>query len=203
MLFQIFMIGSVAGFLIEGVWSLIKSGHWEHHSATIWGPFCIIYGAGAVLTYALSYILRKRNVFVQIAAYMLAGSLVEYFFSFFQEMFFGSVSWDYSSHFLNIGGRVSLKMTLIWGVLGILFAKVIFPYLLHLILKLKGKAAYAVTWILIIFMVVNLAATCLTVTRWRTRQNDIPPGNKVEEIVDSIYNDAKMEQLFPNMNFIN
>lgn len=200
--FWIFMTGSVAGFVFEGIWSVIKKGNWEHHSATIWGPFCIIYGVGAVLAYALSYILRKQNVFMQFAAYLVAGSLVEYFFSLFQELCFGSVSWDYSAHFLNIGGRVSLKMTLIWGALGVVFAKFIFPHIMPLILSLKGNTAYTVTWILIVFMAVNLISTSLTVMRWRTRQNGAAPGNKVEQIVDSFYGDTKMEQLFPNMCFI-
>lgn len=199
--FWIFMTGSVAGFMFEGIWSIIRRGHWEYHSATIQGPFCIIYGAGADLVYLLSYILRKQNVFMQFATYLIAGSLVEYFFSLFQELCFGSVSWDYSAHFLNIGGRVSLKMTLIWGVLGILFAKFIFLHLMPLILSLKGNAAYTATWILIVFMAVNLIFTSLTVTRWRTRQNGVAPGNKVEQIIDSFYGDTKMERLFPNMCF--
>ena len=201
-LFWTFIVGSVAGFVFEGTWSIIKTGHWEHHAATLWGPFCIIYGAGAVLVYSISYILRKRNTVVQFATYMIAGSLVEFFFSLLQEKWFGSVSWNYSSHFLNIGGRVSLKMTLIWGVIGIIFAKFVFPYLGRLIMKFKGKGANAVTCILVAFMIVNLAATSLAVTRWRMRLNGAEPKNQIEQILDSTYNDTKMERLFTNMNFL-
>ena len=35
---------------------------------------------------------------------------------------FGSVSWDYSAHLLNLGGRVSLKMALMWCALGVAIA---------------------------------------------------------------------------------
>lgn len=35
---------------------------------------------------------------------------------------FGGVAWDYSAHLLNPGGRVSLKMALMWGATGVAIA---------------------------------------------------------------------------------
>ena len=45
-LFWLFFLGSIAGFVLEGLWRIILVGHWENHSATVWGPFCIVYGIG-------------------------------------------------------------------------------------------------------------------------------------------------------------
>ncbi len=50
----IFIIGSMAGFLLEGIWCVIRTGMWENHSATLYGPFCIIYGIGAAALYVIS-----------------------------------------------------------------------------------------------------------------------------------------------------
>lgn len=105
-LFWLFMLGSVVGFILEGLWCILLQGHWEHHSATVWGPFCIIYGIGAVAVYLLSVVLKNQNLLVQFAAFTVSGAAVEYFGSLFQELCFGSVSWDYSEHILNLGGRV-------------------------------------------------------------------------------------------------
>ena len=117
-LFWLFMFGSVAGFVLEGLWCVLTDGRWESHTATVWGPFCIIYGIGAVAVYLLSGLLKGRSLPVQFAAFTLSGAAVEFFGSLFQELCFGSVSWDYSAHLLNLGGRVSLKMALMWGAMG-------------------------------------------------------------------------------------
>lgn len=117
-LFWLFMLGSVAGFVLEGLWCVLCKGHWEHHSATVWGPFCLIYGIGAVAVYLLSVVLKSKNLLVQFGVFTVYGAAVEYFGSLFQELCFGSVSWDYSEHMLNLGGRVSLKMAFMWGGAG-------------------------------------------------------------------------------------
>lgn len=200
-LFWLFVIGSVAGFLIEGLWAAFKTGHWEHHAATIWGPFCVIYGIGAVAVYILSYIFQKQNMAVQFTIYMLAGSIAEYFASLLQELIFGSVSWNYSSHFLNIGGRVSLIMALLWGALGILFAKIILPKLDFLLDKLAGKNTKIITLALVIFMAVNLTATSYAVLRWQQRLNNTAADSRIAVVFDHYYGNEKMEYLLPNMIF--
>ena len=53
-LFWMFVFGSVTGFLLEGVWSAWRFGAWANHSATVWGPFCIVYGAGMVAVYLVA-----------------------------------------------------------------------------------------------------------------------------------------------------
>ena len=201
-LFWLFMVGSVLGFVLEGLWSMIKVGHWEHHAAVIWGPFCIIYGTGAVVSFLTSQLLSGKNLLLQFGACFLSGALVEYFFSLFQELFFGSVSWDYSKHFLNIGGRVSLKMALIWGMLGVLFVRFLFPPLKQSFEKLNGKKGALLCGILTVFMILNLAATSVVVTRWQRRQENIQPNNGIERAADYIYGDEKMEWMFPNMRFV-
>lgn len=200
-LFWLFMIGSVLGFVLEGLWCLIKTGHWEHHVATIWGPFCIIYGIGAVAAFLISQLLSGKHVILQFGAFFLSGALVEYFSSLFQESCFGSVSWDYSEHFLNIGGRVSLQMALIWGILGVLFMRFLFPLLKRALEKLNRKVSVLLCWIVTVFMVINLVATSAVVTRWQSRLDDASPSNSIERAIDYIYGNEKMERLFPNMQF--
>ena len=77
-LFWLFLAGSVAGFFLEGIWCVFTKGHWEHHSATVWGPFCIVYGIGAVLVYLLSAVLKGRNLPLQFLLFSASGAAVEY-----------------------------------------------------------------------------------------------------------------------------
>ena len=200
-LFWLFLFGSIAGFLFEGVWCVFRKGHWENHSALVWGPFCIVYGIGAVAVYLLSGCLDKKNWPLQFLAFSLSGGMVEYFTGLFQELVFGSVSWDYSKHWLNIGGRVSLKMALLWGVLGILFVHFIYPHLRRLLNKIRGQTVKITCVILTIFMAVNILVSSAAVLRWRERTNNMPPSNQTEELLDRFYEDETMETIYPNMRF--
>ena len=35
----LFVGGSVIGFVLEGLWHILRVGTWESHTATVWGPF--------------------------------------------------------------------------------------------------------------------------------------------------------------------
>lgn len=200
-LFYLFLFGSVFGFVFEGLWCIIKVGHWENHSALVWGPFCIVYGFGAVAIYLFSCWLDKKNIFAQFTVFSVAGAVVEYFTSLFQELIFGSTSWNYSHHPFNIGGRVSLQMAAVWGVLGVLFVLFLYPHLRNLLEKLHGKIVTVSSLVLSIFMVANVAVSGLAVLRWSERQQDFQPSNKIEEILDTYYDDETMEQIYSNMKF--
>ena len=130
-LLWLFITGSLMGFVMEGVWHFLRKGTWGFRVATLWGPFCIIYGVGAVAMYLIALTVEHKRPFVQFLAFALVGSAVEYLSSLFQEAAFGTVSWNYSHHRINIGGRISLQMTIIWGVIGMALMYGILPLLLR------------------------------------------------------------------------
>ena len=202
-LFWLFLFGSVTGFVLEGLWCVLRLGYWESHTATVWGPFCIIYGIGTVVIYLLSFLLQERGPVFHFLLFTLAGGAVEYFGSLFQEAALGSVSWQYDHHALNIGGRVSLKMALLWGVLGILFVKAVFPFLRKLLDKMQGRGWQIACGVLTVFMAVNLVVTSAAITRWRTRDEEPRPSNAAVQWLDEHYDDQAMERIFPNMEFTN
>ncbi len=197
-LLWLFVGGSVIGFILEGLWHILRTGSWESHTATVWGPFCLIYGIATALLYILSDCLDRFNIPIQFLIYGAIGSLIEYFGSLFQELIFGFSSWDYSDHFLNIEGRVSIWMTLLWGALGTLFAKLIFPHFRRVLHKMRGKSWDIAAIAVAIFMAVNLFFTAMTVLRWSERQKDFPASNIWEEYADARYGDDKMQNIFPN-----
>ena len=199
--FFLFLIGSILGFVLEGLWRVIRFGHWENHSALVWGPFCIVYGFGALIVYLLSHPLREKGLAVQFIAFSIAGSAVEYGTSYLQELIFGSTSWDYSHHLFNIDGRISLQMAAIWGILGILFIKLLYPMLCRVMAKAQGKQPAIISFALSVFMLADFAVSGLAVLRWAERQNSAPPANGVEVWLDETYNDEKMSSIYCNMRF--
>lgn len=200
-LFILFIFGSVAGFLVEGISHIIKAGTWENHAAVVWGPFCIIYGVGLLVVYILACFLSSSSTLRLFAAFTLSGTVIEYFASLIQEMWLGSASWDYSGHFLNIGGRVSLQMALFWGVLGLLFVWFLYPPLQYVLGRIHGKWLNCACVVLSVFMAVNLLVTAAALTRWTARQNGEQASTFIEFALDRHFDNATMTDLFPNMIF--
>ena len=200
-LFWIFFIGCFAGVIIEMIWCFIRTGHIENRVGLIWGPFNLVYGLGAL---ALSYCLykyRNRSPFYSFAGGFVVGSIIEYFCSLFQEMVFGSTSWDYSHMPFNIDGRICLLYSIFWGILGVLWIKEIYPRLGRSILKIPNKVGKGLTWALLVFMLIDSLASGLVVYRWSKRVEGIAPQNSLERIIDQSYPDKTMEWLFPNLEF--
>lgn len=201
-MFWLFMLGNVLGVILEGVWCLVRYGHWETHVVTIWGPFCLIYGIGAVGFYLGSILLSDKRVLTQFIAFAVIGTIVEYACSVLLEYGLHMRAWDYSSHFGNIAGRVSLRMALIWGALGVVFSHLFVPLLQKGFALLEGKpwriAAICVT----VFMIINIILTAVCLVRWKDRHEGIPPRNKVEAFIDETYPDHKMETRFCEWSFL-
>lgn len=202
-LFWLFLAGSLLGFVMEGVWHFLRTGAWGFRVATLWGPFCVIYGVGAVAMYLIALSVEKKPPLVQFAAFALAGSAVEYLSSLFQEIFFGTVSWDYSHHFLNLGGRISLQMTLLWGILGMALMYGILPLLLRLFNRMHLSSRTVLCRAAAAFMCVNLLATSIALMRWQERVcfNE-PASNAIEAYMDRRWPDERMRERFPNMVFV-
>lgn len=200
-LFILFLFGSVAGFFLEGVWHTLKTGTWESHSAVVWGPFCIIYGVGLLVVYVLTYFLSGYSTPKQFVLFSFSGTVIKYFSSLIQEVWFGSKSWDYSDHFLNIEGRISLQMSLIWGALGLLFVWFLRPMLQSFLDIAHGKWLNCICIILSFFMVVNLLVTSVALNRWKNRQNGEAAMTAIELAVDRWFDNTTMTNRFPNMTF--
>lgn len=201
-LFWLFLCGSVAGFVLEGLWCMIERGAWESHSATIWGPFCVIYGFGAAAIYLFAAVLKGKGRLIQFVLFSIAGTLVEYFGSLFQEIVYHSATWDYSDHFMNLDGRVSLPMSLIWGALGIVLARYVFPPFVRLLEKMEGRFWSFACIALSVFMAVNLLLSSSAIIRWRDRAtNHFPAANVFEQYLDETFNNDFMKKTYPRMRF--
>lgn len=131
-MFWLFMFGNVLGVLLEGTWCKLCFGHWETHVVTIWGPFCLIYGIGAVMFYISGEIVRStgfRGVLARFFLISVVATVFELACGLLLEYGMGMKAWDYSKSFLNYKGLICLKMTVLWGVGGVIFAYLVIPKL--------------------------------------------------------------------------
>lgn len=202
-LFLICFIGSFAGVIVELLWCLIRNGYVESRSGLVYGPFNLLYGAGAVaLTLAL-YKYRNRNATISFFGGMLVGSVLEYVVSWGQETFLGSRSWDYSQIPFNLNGRICLLYSVFWGILGVVWMKIIYPSMANIILQIPNKIGKVITWVLCVFMIFNIAVTIVSTYRWSQRVAGNPADNIFEKFIDERFPDERMEKIFANMKFSN
>ena len=57
----LFLVGSVAGLILEQVWMFVTEGLTEGRYGLVWGPFSPLYGVGAVLLTLICLRMRKRE----------------------------------------------------------------------------------------------------------------------------------------------
>lgn len=119
-----FIIYSFLGWCLESVYKSILQKKIVN-SGFLYGPFCPMYGIGAILMLALGGI--SSNVVVIFIIGFLLFSIWEYIVAVILEKLFKTKYWDYSGLKFNIKGRVCLKNSIYWGILGVLLILVIYP----------------------------------------------------------------------------
>ena len=216
-----FIIYSVLGYIIETIYGMITKGVWESRQSFLYGPFCGIYGLGAVIMIVCLHKFPKKFNTLFIGGFIV-GSVVEYVVSLVGEMLLGVKWWDYSNMPLNINGRICVYFSIFWGFLGIYLIASLNPRVDKIIDWIKGKfktykALKTFVMTVFILLMIDCIATGFAIEFFLVRmivKNDIDVADKelVIEQYDKIYGneklsnfiytfwgDKKMIRTFPNL----
>jgi uncharacterized membrane protein len=219
------VIYSFLGYLVEVLYGLITKGVIESRQSFLYGPFCAIYGFGAI---CMILPLKKINSSNRITTFLISGvigCIVEYLVSWFGETFMHVKWWDYSSYFLNINGRVCLYFGIFWGILGLLLMEIINPRVDAIIDVVKEKTSlrkqYALVILTNLFLVIDCAATIVATDFYQTRvihdndidvrfkdyyedhYQDIYGNEKVKNRIEVTWGNDFMIKTFPNLKIVN
>lgn len=215
-----FIIYSFLGYIIETLFGIATKGLWESRQSFLYGPFCGIYGMGAVTIILFSKYFNKNNFTLFIGGFII-GSITEYIVSFLVEIMMGTRWWEYSDRILNVNGRICLMFSIFWGVLTLFLVKYFNPQIDKLIEKIKEKGSIKVlkiaVLIITIFLVIDCIITCYAQKQFINRmivENGIEVENKQEiiesyektynnkflsDFINTFWDDRKMIRTFPNM----
>ena len=215
-----FIIYSVAGFAIETIFGLITKGVIESRKSFLYGPFCAIYGVGAVIMIPSLQRFKKNNYTLFIGG-MLIGSLVEYLISLIGEFIFHIKWWDYSGMPFNINGRICIAFSFFWGILAIYLMSHFNPLVDKLINKMKEKISPKILKtgvILVIFLIfIDFLITSFALKMFFTRvvteynielseQNEyilecteLYKNENIKNFTLKYFSDEKMLKTFPNI----
>ena len=198
-IFWVFFSSALIGDIIETIYCRITGGVWMSRSSVLYGPFSIVWGIGAVvLTLILSKFAKKEDRYIFVVG-ALIGGVYEYMCSVFTEIFLGTTFWDYSWMPLNIGGRTNVLYMCFWGILSVVWIKLIYPKMSSMIEKIPALPGKIITWILVAFMICNALLSAMAMVRYTGRQEGKVAGNVIEEFLDTNYEDAMIEKVWPNM----
>ena len=198
----IFLISAFLGDVIETIFCRVVYGVWMSRSSVLYGPFSIVWGLGAVvLTLVLSRIAHRSVGFIFLVGALLGGGY-EYLCSVFTEVVFGTKYWDYSWMRFHIDGRTNLLYMIFWGLLSVAWMKGIYPRLDMWIEKMPLRIGRALTVIALAFMIGNIVISSMAVLRYIQRQEGVASVNAIEAMLDRLYEDERIERVWPNMMLI-
>lgn len=118
MIINAFFLYSFLGWVMECIVIRREKGVWENRGF-VHSPFCIIYGFGAILGYALLRPFSHNLVLLYVVGALMA-TLFEYLTARLMLRLFGNLWWDYSNKPFNYRGILCLESTLGWGLISLL-----------------------------------------------------------------------------------
>ena len=191
--FLLFMIYSVAGWVLEVTCKLIEYKRFINRGFLI-GPYCPIYGWGAV---AITFLLYRYSYDPLILFFMtlLTCSILEYATSWVMEKLFKARWWDYSKRKFNVDGRVCLGTMIPFGIFGMILTYVTNPLIISGLDKVNPTTLNIIAIVLlVIYLVDNVISsivifgfrkTTVQVGREGKQDNTEQITKKVREILSS------------------
>lgn len=152
--FLLFFIYSVIGWIVESTFVSIQTKKIVNRGFLI-GPYCPIYGVGAVgmILYLEQY---KNNIITVFLLAVIICSILEYFTSYIMEVLYKTRWWDYSDKKFNLNGRICGENALLFGLGGIIIIYIIHPLLTSKLILLNKTFLLIMT---IIFFIIFLTDT--------------------------------------------
>lgn len=200
--FWVFLIAGVAGDLIEVVFWLVTRGELTSRSSLLYGPFSIVWGAGAVLLTLVFHRMDDQSTGRIFMTGTVLGGVYEYICSWLQEALFGACFWDYRHLPLNLNGRVNLVFCLFWGAVAIVWVRAAYPALcafVRRIPRLRGRRLAALAAAFLIFStVLSAAALC----RMDQRREGVPALSAAARFLDERFPDSVLHARYPNMGIL-
>lgn len=138
---------------IGWIWEVCLYLVTEHtfvNRGTLIGPWLPIYGAGGLFLFILLYRMKSHPVRVFLLSVTIC-SVLEYFCSWFLEKLWHIRWWDYSHHFANFNGRISLITSIGFGIGALLLIYLLIPWFERIYEKISPNARKAVG-ILLLFL---------------------------------------------------
>ena len=146
--FLYFLAYSVLGWCYEVFLEVVVYLWGFSNRGFLWGPYCPVYGFGALLLLlCLRGVMKRRLLWgrvcvtpaVVFVAIVVLTTVLELLTSYLLEWTTGGWLWDYSSYTIQFEGRICLSASLRFGVAGMLVLYVLQPLLERAVTRLGER----------------------------------------------------------------
>ena len=154
-----FTIFAVMGYFVEAVNSLLRKGSLSNRGF-LFGPYLPIYGFAAVIMVVILQNLPSDNLWLIFLSAMVMGAMLEYATSFLLEKIFHLRWWDYSkSDKLNLNGRICLRNSIAFGIVGCLFKFLLLPAANNAIDLMPKWLQITIAFVMLVVYAIDLVAS--------------------------------------------
>lgn len=184
---MIFFIYSIVGWFMESTIASIDTKKIQNRGM-LFGPWCPIYGIGAVSITIFDKIIHLNYIYVFLIC-AIGASIIEYFIGYVLEKIFKLRWWDYSHFKYNINGRICLYSAFLFGIFGlvILFLN---SYINDTIFSLPLIILYIITLIMSLVFIIDISVTTY-ILKHLDINKDILQKDSTEEIKKAIKSKRK------------
>lgn len=201
--FILFIIYSFLGWLMEITLTLILKRKFVDRGFLI-GPYCPIYGFGALLIMDLLENYTDNWLVLFILA-MVICMILEYLTSYLMEVIFKARWWDYSNKKFNINGRICLETTIPFGLGALLLAYVLHPFFSSLIMNINDTILLVIATFIFALFLVDLIVSFNVISKFKNAEIKIKRDDTEEitrKVREYLLNHSKLTKrlvnAFPN-----
>ena len=200
--FWLFLIAGVVGDLVEVVFWFITRGEFISRSSLLYGPFSLVWGAGAVLLTLAFHGMDDQGAVRIVLTGTVLGGVYEYICSWLQELLFGACFWDYRHLPFNLNGRINLVFCMFWGLAALAWVRLLFPVLCVWIDRVPQKAGRRIVRASALFLAFGTLLSAAALFRMDQRRRDVPAAGVVSLFLDEQYPDSWLRDRYPNMGIL-
>lgn len=189
-----FIIYSFLGWCLESIYKTIIFKK-PVNSGFLYGPFCPIYGMGAIIMIIASK--ESNNIFIIFLIGLVIFTIWEYLVAVILEKLFKTKYWDYSNIKYNFQGRICLKNSIYWGILGVVLMFIIQPNMSAFVSKIPQDIILYINIILCLTIIVDANITAFKIMFIDKKINQVfEIGEKIKEKLLEIKNTDNIEKSY-------
>lgn len=173
-----FFMFSLLGYLLECVVLTYENRKPVFNRGFGHGPFCIIYGFGALGAVWLLGPMSGSVVKLYFAS-MVMATVMELITAAMMIRLFGCLWWDYSKKPFNYKGVICLESSLAWGILGIIFVRFLNGFVYSLVGYVPDHIGKRLALGLVLFYLLDFAY-CIRV---RMKASDAVEDGEEEQVI--------------------
>lgn len=165
--FLYFILYSIIGWIYEVFLEVVVYRWGFSNRGALFGPYCIIYGVGALILILLFSGLKKKKLYIGkllitpvlvFLGIVIVTTVIELIGSYIMEYLTGSWAWDYQRFAFHFQGRIALNPSIRFGIGGMVILYLLQPAFEKWIRKLSDWRLFLISGIIGALFLIDVIA---------------------------------------------